>query len=174
MKENIEKMSVAILINNAEEVIFSQIIEIAKNVKVLKIVTNRPSNFGYIEKRLYEEHGIAIQITSNKEKALNNIKLVINYDFDEIQVNQFTFCENSNIVNIKNEININNSKVYGNIFNYYKITYNEEIFNNFDKAECFDKNILYESLVYRKGNYANLRKRFELDGVRFVAARAHL
>lgn len=168
LNERIETLSVAILIKNIEEIAISQIIEIAKRVKRIKIVTNRINSFSYIENKLYEEHGIAIQITSNREKALANSKVIINFDFDELQMNEFIFPENSNIVNIKNMVSINNQKFSGHIFNYYKITYSDDLFDKIGDRFCFNENVLYEGRIYRKDSFFNIRRQMESDGVAFA------
>lgn len=164
--ERIETLTLAILINDIEEVIFTQLIQIAKCVKVLKVVTNRPSKFSYIENKLYDDYGIAIQVTNNKEKAISNTNIIINFDFNEDQINKYNLLENSIIINIKNKVKINNPNFCGNILNNYTITCNENILNEFNNKSNFDRNVLYEGLVYRKDSFLNIQKQFELDGVR--------
>lgn len=164
----VETLIVAILINNIEEAVFSQIIEIAKSVKVLKLVTKRPSNFSYIEGRLYDEYGIGLQVTNNKQKALANVDAIINFDFDEAQINEYVFFDSPIIVNIKNKICINNSNFFGNILNYYKISYKQEIFDEIEKDASFDTNVLYESLIYRKDTFLNIKRQMDNDGVRLI------
>ena len=79
--EILETISFAIIINNAEDIAISQIEEIAKRVKNIKIVTSNINQFSYLEEMLYIDYGIAMQITSNKEKALSGVDIIINYDF---------------------------------------------------------------------------------------------
>lgn len=167
-KERIETLTIAILINNIEETIFSQIIEIAKSVKSLKIVTNRISKFNYIEEMLYNEYGIALQVTNNKEKAIANVEIIINFDFKETQINEYKYLESATIVNIKNVVKIDNTKFSGNILNYYKITCSEEILELFCKRPEFNINVLYEGLIYRRDSFMNIRKQLEADGVKLL------
>lgn len=154
------------MINNIEEAIFSQILLIAKNVKTLKIVTSRPNNFSYIENKLYDDYGIGIQVTNNKDKALANVEFIINIDFNEEQISKYVLFESATIVNIKNKVKINNLSSKGNIFNYYVIKYDENILEEFSEKSCFDNNVLYESLIYRRDNFNNIKKQMETDGVR--------
>jgi len=167
-EERIETLTLAILINDLEEACFTQIMHLAKSVKLLKIVTNKVNKFIYIEEKLYNDYGIAIQITNNKEKALTNVGLVINFDFNEADINSYDLLGVRTIVNIKNKIKINNLKFTGNIYNDYKMIYDDKLLKEFSKNPDFDGNILYESLIYKRDNFANIRKRIRADGVEFA------
>lgn len=158
----------AILINNLEDVFISQIIQIAEKVKTLKIVTPNVNRFRYVEEKLYLEYGIALQITSNKEKALANTEIIINLDFDEVRLNQYEIFPNAIIVNIGKEAKINESKFDGEIFNYYKIEYNKEILDIFEGNLDFDKNVIYESMIYKKDTFSHIKKQLDSDNVRFI------
>ena len=168
MNKSIETTNIAILINNMEEVAFSQIIEIAKKVKTLKIVTTNINRFSYIEEKLYIQFGIAVQITSNKEKALANAEIIINYDFDD-RINEFKLLPSATIINIKQKPRIDNSKFNGDVINSYEIECNDNLFEDFEEKNSYDMNILYESLIYRKDTFYNIKKQLDIDGVRIKA-----
>lgn len=76
----LETINLVIFIEKSEETITSQIIEIAKKVKTLKIITNEINKFMNLEEILYIEYGIAVQITNNKKRAGENADVIINYD----------------------------------------------------------------------------------------------
>ena len=57
-KKILETSNVAILINDMEETATSQIKQIAKEVKSLKIVTSKVNRFIYLEEKLYSDYGI--------------------------------------------------------------------------------------------------------------------
>lgn len=164
----IETVNVAILINNIEEIVIFQIIEIAKAVKSLKIVTNDANKFLYIEEKLYIEYGIAIQVTNNKEKGIANAHIIINFDFDEKKINEYVLPSLSTIINIKQKISINSIKFNGNIINNYKIKYNELIAEQFLEKTDFDSNVLYESLIYRRDTFTNIKKQLDKDEVKII------
>lgn len=157
--------NVAVLINNVEESINNQILEIAKNVKSLKIITNNINRFIYIEEELYINYGIAIQVTNNKNKALQNSEIIINLDFDENNLRLYNIKEDATIINIKKKITKISNEFNGTIINDYKIKYNEEIFSNIKEKDDFDENILYESLIYRKDTYFHIKEQLKNDKI---------
>lgn len=163
-KKILETSNVAILINDMEETAISQIKQIAKEVKSLKIVTSKVNRFIYLEEKLYSDYGIGVQVTNNKEKALQSSEIIINIDFDEDMLKEYCIKDNATIINIKKTIKkIDNFN--GVIINDYKIKYNEEMFKGIKKCSNFDKKVLYESLIYRRDNFYNIKKQLNSDGI---------
>ncbi len=157
-KQEIETVNIAILAHKMEDILFEQIIEIAKTVKSLKIITDNITNLSYLENKLYTDYGIAIQITNNKEKALLNAQIILNFDFDEEKINTYNLYPYATIVSLKEEIEINKNDFKGVVIDYYKIEYNKEIIEKFKHAKDYDSNTIFESLIYRKDTYSNIRK----------------
>lgn len=168
-QKQIETVNIAILINRLEDVLLNQIIEIAKKVKNLKIVTNNKQRAEQVENELYIEYGIPIQITNNKKKALLSPDIIINVDFKEEEINEYEVLENATIINIKHKVKIYNEKFKGNVINDYNIEYNKEIIEGIEAKEKFEKNVLYESVIYRKDTYLHIRKQLEQDEFRLIS-----
>ncbi len=156
------------LITNLEEVTVSQIIQIAEKVKTLKIITPNVNRFAYVEEKLYLEYGIAIQVTSNKEKALREAEVIINLDFDENRINEYEISTNAIIVNIGKKANIDDPRFKGQIFNYYKIDYNKEILDGIKERLDYNDIVLYESMIYKRDTFSHIRKQLDTDNVRFI------
>ena len=167
-KQDIETFNVAILTDSLDEIILSQIVQIANFVKTLKIVTNKTSRFLSIEKRLYEELGIAIQITNNKDKAIISSDVILNIDFSKNKLEDYKISNDAIIVNILYEIQDNFENFNGTIINNYDISYNEEIFGELKEKSNFDVNCLYEGYIYRKDRYINLKRQLINDGVKII------
>lgn len=159
-----ETQIVAILMKEQDEIIFSQIIDIAIKVKTLQIITSMSYRFKYLEEKLYEEYGIALQITNNKQKTLLNTDIIINFDYTEEEIKEYTINENAVIINIKNKI-YNIGKI--NI-NNYKIKYNKENHKEIANKEEFNDNVIYESYIYRRDTYLNIKSQLKKDSVRIV------
>ena len=68
--EKLYKQEVTILSNNPSNLNFDSIINLAKNVKRLHIVTENFNKFKKLEQYLQEELGIYILITNTKEYIL--------------------------------------------------------------------------------------------------------
>ncbi len=140
--------------------------EIAQSVKTLKIVTKDMNKASYLEYTLYTKYGIAIQITNNKNKALNSSNLIINYDLNEEELKRYKMPDDGVLVNIKYKTNNFESNLH--ILNDYVTEYDEEILEDFKFSEDFDKNVLYESFIYRRDNYSNIKKLLKRDRVKLL------
>lgn len=157
-------MNVAIVVNNPDSIISSEITEIAQIVKSLKIVTKNISRFSHIEDRLYLEFGVALQITNNKEKAISNSDVIIN--IDEYYIEQYNISKEGIVVDISGVLEGLEESFSGKVINWYEVEYNDEILEGFEGASAFDANLLYESLIYRKDTYQHIRKQLDADGVK--------
>ena len=169
-KENrrIETINIAFLINSNDDIIIAQIIRIAKMVKNVRIISQNISRFSYLENLLYEKYGIAIQVTNNKLKSLNNIDIIINYDFKYDVIKEYNIGCFATIVNIKQELEKVKNNFEGNNINYYEIEYNKENYADMENDLCFEPNILYESYIYRRDTYSNIYDKLMADNVKIV------
>ena len=100
-----ETLNIAILVINIDDVIIKQLIQIAEVVKNLKVITKYKSRLSYVEQKLYDTYGIAIQVTNNKDKAITNDDIIINIDLDEIQLKEYNgFNDNIVVYKIQNKL----------------------------------------------------------------------
>ena len=151
-KKKLENGEITLLINDFTENNARIITYIAQSVKRVNIVTNHSNKFKKLEEYLYNELGIILNITNNKNKSLANAGLIINIDFPEEIINKYEINSNAIIVNIFNEIKIRAKRFNGVNINYYKAYIPKKY-----KMEGFKDNLIYESSIY-KYNYENARK----------------
>lgn len=151
-KKKLENGEITLLINDFTENNARIITYIAQSVKRVNIVTNHSNKFKKLEDYLYNELGIILNITNNKNKSLANAGLIINIDFPEEIINKYEINSNAIIVNIFNEIKIRAKRFNGVNINYYKAYIPKKY-----KMEGFKDNLIYESSIY-KYNYENARK----------------
>lgn len=162
--EKEENQIVAILMNKKDEIVLSQLSDIAQKVKMLKIIGEFTVELNYLEEKLYNEYGIAIQITNNKRKALTNVDIIINFDYTEEKLYEYSINPQSVLVNIQEK----NKKFMGTNINDYKIEYNKENFNEVENESKFNKNVIYEGYIYRRDTFLNIKKQFRTDNVRLI------
>lgn len=151
-----QKLEVAIMTNNNNENNLKIIIEIAKKVKMLKVITNDIDKFKRVEEYLFENLGIVIRTTNNRKKGLLRSDLILNVDFNEEILNQYSIPKNAIVVNISERISIKSRRFEGINSNYYSITLPEEYKNWFKDNNLlngFDESILLESMLYSKKSY---------------------
>lgn len=151
-KKKLENGEITLLINDFTENNARIITYIAQSVKRVNIVTNHSNKFKKLEEYLYNELGIILNITNNKNKSLANAGLIINIDFPEEIINKYEINSNAIIINIFNEIKIRAKRFNGVNINYYKAYIPKKY-----KMEEFKDNLIYESSIY-KYNYENARK----------------
>lgn len=137
-----EETSVAILINDVSSINKQIILNLAEKVKTINVVTNHINEFKTIEDYLYNEKGIIIKVSNNKQKDLLKSDININMDFSEETINKYNICSNGIIVNMNNEIKIKTKKFNGINVNNYNI-----IIPSKYKRQGFNNKIVYESKI---------------------------
>ena len=80
--EKLYTQEVSILVNNFNEINIENIKNIAKKVKVLNIVTKKEKMLRKIERNIYEEDGIILNISNNYKRSLSKSDIIINEDFE--------------------------------------------------------------------------------------------
>lgn len=156
---SIQEQEITIMTNDNSEINLKNIIQLSQKVKHMNIITNHFNQFKPIEEYLYSKLGIMITITNNKRKALKRSNIIVNLDFTEEELNQYTLPYKATILNINQEVKIYSKKFAGvNIVNYKVRLPKEymEFFDQYNMLEEFDHNILYESVLYAKDNYENI------------------
>lgn len=164
--KNLKEQNLAILINNPDDVSMYNITKLAEEVKNLKIVTNNQIYFKRLEQKLYAEKGVPILVVNNKKKSLLNSDIILNVDFSEKELNNYSLNKNAILVNVNSNIKIYAKAFKGINVNWYKIKLNEEysdLFNEYNLSNRFDENILYESLIYSKDKLHNIINRLNQD-----------
>lgn len=147
------------LINDFTDINKEIIIEIAKSIKRLNIVTNHINKFQKIEEYLYNEFGIMLNISNNKRRSLLKSEVIINFDFPEEIINKYRIYDKAIILNISGKINLQSRRFNGININYYKILVPDEY-----KLNGFQDEIIYESLIY--GNkYEYINKKITEDKI---------
>ena len=149
------------LINDFNKINTEIIIEIAKNIKTLNIVTNHIDRCKKIEEYLYNEFGIMISISNNKRKSLLNSEIILNIDFPEELINKYRIYEKSIIINISEKIKLISKRFNGININYYKINIPEKY-----KIYNFKDEIIYESIIFKIYKLEDIMKKIKKDKIK--------
>lgn len=161
----IEEQEIFILVKDNSEINLQNIIMLAQKVKLLNIVTTDFNKFKKIEEFLYNNMGILIRIANNYRKTLAKAKIILNMDFSEDEINKYLIYKKAIIINLKNRIKIYSKSFNGINANYYKINY----INNLEAYNSFDNNIIYESKIYKRDNFKNIRNIILSDNIKVTA-----
>lgn len=140
--ERIEDSQIWITINDYTELNKEIIMDIARKVKTLNIVTTNINKFRSIEKTLYNEYGILLNISNSKKTSLVKSRIILNFDFPEEIINRYVINRNAIVVNFLNKVQIYSKKFNGININYYNISMPKEYI-----LEGFSNQIVYESKI---------------------------
>lgn len=143
--KKIEEGQISILVNDNTDLNLDNIIDIAKNVKRLNIVTNNIQKFKKLEEYLYNEFGIMIRVSNNQRKDLLNSDIIVNIDFPKEILKKYQLPNKGILLNINEDYEIKTKKFCGINVKYYDIELPEEY-----KLTGFKDEIIYESLIYNK------------------------
>ena len=136
------------------------IIEIAKKVKRLNVVTNNIQKFKKVEEYLYNEFGIMIRVSNNPKKDLLNSDIIINIDFPKETLKKYQLPNKGILLNINEEYEMTTKKFCGININNYEISIPQEY-----KAEGFKEELIYESYIYNKP-IVEVKKMLSKDKIR--------
>ncbi len=163
VKKNIKKeeTEIAILINQIDEVSTENIKLFAKEFKRVNVVTNHIEKLKKIEENIFDEFGIMITITNNKKKSLKNAKIILNMDFPEELINKFNIYDEAIILNLDGNAKINKKRFSGLNIHNYEIALNDDDY----LSEEFYIRDIFESQIYKKTTFKNIRKEIKEKGV---------
>lgn len=157
-----EELDVSILVNEFNNINKNLIVKIAKEVKTLKIVTNNIDKCKEIEKFLYGEFGILVDISNNKKTSLANSQIILNFDFSEDVINKYRINDKAIIINFLGRRLIKSKKFNGININYFKIKVPKKY--NIDGFRTED---IYESEIYNKEIYEVEKKTLD-DKIKII------
>lgn len=164
-KENMNYQEISILSNEVDRTIKQIILDLAPEVRVLNLVTSCENKFNKIEKELYTEKGIILNINNNYKKSLSRSDIILNFDFDEEELNKYNMNQKACIINFREDININTKVFEGINVNFFDITIPRKYIRNCMYLKDFNSTVLYESLVYKITSPENIKKEIDDDKV---------
>lgn len=172
-KNNVNDMNVTILANQTSDLNLYLIERLSKLVKSIKIVSSNIHRFKNLETKMYEEEGIAIQFSNSYQKSLAKSKIIINLDFNEIDINEYKLFDKAIVINcIEDNIKIKSKLFNGIVINSYQIKFRKELINHFKKDEIesqYNHLLLYESTIYNEKNINKLFEKIEEDKVNITS-----
>ena len=138
-EKEIQNTEVNILVKESSNINSYIIEEIAKNALNVKIISNNIYKFKKIEEKLYDEYGIAIQFSNSYKKSLSKSNIIINLDFDEIDLNEYLIYDRAIIINcINKNIKIKSKLFNGVVINSVNISFNQELKDKFKNLGLYN------------------------------------
>lgn len=171
-KKEISDLDLTILVNNTSGLNMYLIEELAKQARTLKIVSLNIYKFKKLEEKLYNEEGIAIQFSNSYKKGLEKSKVIINLDFNSLEINEYEIFDRAIIVNcMDNNIKIKSRLFNGIIINSFDIEYKKEIIDKFKEMKIYEnytRLMLYASLIENEENILKIGEKLENDNAQII------
>lgn len=167
-KERAENQEVSLLINKVDEIWLENIKDLARRVKLLNIVTHYEERFKKVEKELYEQEGILLNINNNLKKVLLKTDLIVNVDFSEEEFNEYNIPKKCCIISLNKNEKINYKGFEGIHILNYEISLPRKYLKYIISLKNFDNTILYESFIYKRTTYKNIKNEIENDEIKIL------
>lgn len=164
-KENVNYQEISFLSNDINDILVENIREVASKVRILNIITADEKKFRKIEKELYEEKGIVLNMNNNYKKSLMKSDIIFNFDFSEEELNTYNLPKKSCLINLSNILNINSKSFEGINANFFEIAMPRKYLKNSIYLNDFDNAILYESYIYKNTSSKNIKSELEKDEI---------
>jgi len=165
--ERLEDQIVSFMVRNPKEADFENFKLLAESCRGVNLICKEDYRFRRQEEMLYKEKGIIVNNSYNYKKSLLKSAIIINVDFPEKEYNKFAFPRKAIMVNLEDV------KVYSKGFNginilNFEIDFPEKYEDELVNLSSFDKEILYESIVYKKTAMQNILKQIKQDKVKIT------
>ena len=154
-----EETEVTILSNYISNEVIETIKLLAKEYKLVNVVTKQIREFEHYESKIYDEYGMMMTVTDNKRKSLAKSQIILNFDFTEKQLNQYDIFDEAIIINLKYKAKVDKKRFNGLIVNDYEIySTREDDYFGLDKIRNYYVKDLLEESLYRKDSFENIRR----------------
>lgn len=165
-KESLNTYEISILCNELDDTIVEKIKEICQKVKICNIFTNNQKQYKKLEEEMYKEKNIILNVSNNCKKMLDKSIIIINFDFDDKQIQKCIFSSDACIINVNKKLD--NSEFGERNIISYKMNLPEKYSEYQNIFENFDSNALYESFIYKNTSYKNIKKELSQDDAKIV------
>ena len=149
--KEINNYEITLLINGTSDLNMYLIEKISNLVKSLKIVSLNIYKFKKIEEKLYKEYGIPIQFSNSYKNSLKKSNIIINLDYNNIEINEYEIFDKAIIINMVDEnIKIKSKLFNGIIINSCNIEFYNKIIDKFQKMNIYNnynKLSMYASII---------------------------
>ena len=159
---------ISILCHQLDEVMAEKIKEICQKVKVCNLLTDHVKCYQRLEEEVYQETGMILNITNNYKKAIAKSKIVINFDFSRRDLRKCVFAKGTDMIQVNRAVKFDMKEFGGKNIVFYGIDMPEKYIEYQEKMSGFNSSILYESLIYKRTSYRNIKKELEEDEAKIL------
>lgn len=166
--EALVNQEVSILCKQLDDTILEKIKEICVKVKLCNILTNQTKQFQKLEEEVYQTNGIVLNVSNNYKRAVAKSNIVINFDFAPKDLEKCVFAKEAYFVNVDKNIKFDKKESNERNIIFYGVDMPEKYVEYLEVLEGFNSSILYESFIYKKTNYRNIKKELLQDDAKIL------
>ena len=166
--EVLVNQEVSILCNQLDETIVEKIKEICVKVKICNVLTNQTKQFQKLEEEIYQTNGIVLNISKNYKRALTKSNILINFDFSKKEIEKCVFPKNVYFINVEKNMKFDSKEWNEKNIIFYGIDMPEKYVEYLEILDGFNSSILYESFIYKKTSYRNIKKELIEDDAKIL------
>ena len=163
-----EVQEISLIINEPSNFIYEIIKKLSNEFKNINIITKKVRKFEKIEKQIYDETGLTLNVTNNFKKACQKSKIIFNIDFEEKDINKIVFPATAVIVNFEGNIEIKQSNFIGKIIDFYEINLPKKYKKIYSRLNKFNSSILYESFIFKRTSTQNIWNEIKNDKIEIL------
>ena len=135
---------------------------IARECKVLNIITDNVRGFEVVEKRLLDECGVMVNVTSNVKKSSKRADVIFNFDFEGSEICKCKMKAEAVLVQMNGTEFVRKN---GIVIRFCKLGLPTMFDAFFEKFNHFKEEILYESVIYHKNSFNDVMAILRRDNV---------
>ena len=137
--------------------------------KTINIVTHQIRKFDSLEKEIYENQGLILNVTNHLKKVCAKSKLVFNFDFQKKDFEKIVFLPDAVIVQLEQYMDVKQSNFKGKIIDFYGINLPRQYKKLYDKLHYFNSSMLYESFIYKHTSVMNIFQEIQKDHIAIIS-----
>lgn len=167
-EEPLGTQEVAILCHQLDETIAEKIKEISARVKICNILTQNSKQFKKLEEEIYQIYGIVLNVSTNYKRVAMKSGLIVNFDFEEKDLEKCVFSKKAFMISLKQNEEIQKKDWLGRNIAFFAVDMPMKYAEYQEDFTGFNGSILYESFVYKKTSYRNIKKELIEDDAKIL------
>ncbi|MGN1270124.1 MAG: hypothetical protein ACI4UU_04580 [Clostridia bacterium] len=170
-KTNLAEEDLYICANKNKPICTENISYLMYYFKSINIVTKSINTFQKMADKIAEKENIIITVTNNKKKSLRKAKIIINFDFENSEIQKYNIYRKAILISINKQEPYENIGFDGIQIRQIGIDTSQEIKEFFEKYNLINNcslSALYESLINEKQEFLAVKEKMQKDNVKVI------
>lgn len=160
-----------ICMNEPKSIYIENIQYLSKYFKTINIITPKINSFQKIANKIEQNENSMITVTNNRKKSLKKAKFIINFDFTQEQIQNYSIYRRAIFILLNNDCNCKIAGFDGVQVQHIGIDISQEkkeFFQQYDLLQNNSLETLYESILNEKQGFNKVKEQIQKDQVKLV------